>query len=90
MCVCVMPHPLPVQASVGAWLTFLGLIQYEQVLIDAGYDDIDFISDISNEELQEIGITKRGEWGLLGHVITSCVDRFVHFLGKFIFQEGEA
>ena len=44
-----------------AWLTSLGLTEYEEVLMDAGYDDIDFISDISNEELQDIGITKKGQ-----------------------------
>ncbi len=44
------------------WLDLISLTQYEQALIDAGYDDIDFISDISSEELEEIGITKKGEW----------------------------
>lgn len=38
----------------------LNLSQYEQVLMDAGYDDIDFVSDITTEELQDIGITKKG------------------------------
>lgn len=28
--------------------------------MDAGYDDIDFVTDISSEELQDIGITKKG------------------------------
>ena len=28
--------------------------------MDAGYDDIDFVTDISYEELQDIGITKKG------------------------------
>ena len=28
--------------------------------MDAGYDDIDFISDITSEELQDIGINKKG------------------------------
>ena len=51
------PHT---QAGVPDWLMLLNLIQYEQVLIDAGYDDIDFVTDISSEELQDIGITKKG------------------------------
>lgn len=38
----------------------LGLAQYEPVLLEAGYDDIDFISDITVEELVDIGITKKG------------------------------
>ena len=42
------------------WLSILGLSEYEQILLDAGYDDIDFISDITSEELQDIGINKRG------------------------------
>ena len=48
------------QASVPDWLMLLSLSQYEQVLMDAGYDDIDFVSDITTEELQDIGITKKG------------------------------
>ena len=52
--------PLPLQASVPEWLILLNLTQYEQVLMDAGYDDIDFVSDITTEELQDIGITKKG------------------------------
>ena len=39
----------------------MGLVQYEEVLVEAGYDDIDFISDISGDELQDIGITKNGQ-----------------------------
>ncbi len=42
------------------WLTSIGMRQYEEVLVDGGYDDIDFISDISSDELQDIGITKNG------------------------------
>ena len=59
--------PLPLQASVPEWLTLLNLTQYEQVLMDAGYDDIDFVSDITTEELQDIGITKKGT------IISYCV-----------------
>ena len=40
----------------------LNLSQYEQVLMEAGYDDIDFVTDISSEELQDIGITKKGDY----------------------------
>ncbi len=49
-----------IQASVPDWLMLLNLTQYEQVLMDAGYDDIDFVADITTEELQDIGITKKG------------------------------
>ncbi|XP_059199325.1 caskin-1-like isoform X2 [Centropristis striata] len=47
-------------ANLGDWLTHLGLSQYYQVLVQNGYENIDFISDISLEDLQEIGITKLG------------------------------
>lgn len=48
------------QASVPAWLLAVGLSQYEEALLDAGYDDIDFISDITIDELCDVGITKKG------------------------------
>ena len=38
----------------------IGLTQYYQVLIQNGYENIDFITDITWEDLQEIGITKLG------------------------------
>ncbi|XP_068583190.1 caskin-1 isoform X1 [Cebidichthys violaceus] len=47
-------------ANLGDWLSHLGLSQYYQVLVQNGYENIDFISDISLEDLQEIGITKLG------------------------------
>jgi hypothetical protein len=48
------------------WLDLIGLSQYDQALNDAGYDDIDFISDITSEELEDIGITKKGGCGRHG------------------------
>ncbi|KAM3838381.1 caskin-1-like, partial [Diretmus argenteus] len=47
-------------ANLAEWLTQLGLSQYYQVLVQNGYENIDFISDISLEDLQEIGISKLG------------------------------
>ncbi|XP_023273190.1 caskin-1-like isoform X1 [Seriola lalandi dorsalis] len=47
-------------ANLADWLSHLGLSQYYQVLVQNGYENIDFISDISLEDLQEIGITKLG------------------------------
>ena len=35
--------------------------QYEQTMLEAGYDDIDFVCDITVDDLQDIGISKRGE-----------------------------
>uniref|UniRef100_A0AAQ4Q3I9 SAM domain-containing protein n=1 Tax=Gasterosteus aculeatus aculeatus TaxID=481459 RepID=A0AAQ4Q3I9_GASAC len=48
-------------ANLADWLSHLGLSQYYQVLVQNGYENIDFVSDISLEDLQEIGITKLGK-----------------------------
>ncbi|KAK6269217.1 hypothetical protein J4Q44_G00394650, partial [Coregonus suidteri] len=45
-------------ASLAEWLSAIGLRQYQQVLVQNGYENIDFITDITWEDLQEIGITK--------------------------------
>ncbi|XP_028669637.2 caskin-1 isoform X4 [Erpetoichthys calabaricus] len=47
-------------ASLAEWLSMIGLGQYYQVLVHNGYENIDFITDITWEDLQEIGITKLG------------------------------
>ncbi|KAI5616084.1 caskin-1 isoform X1 [Silurus asotus] len=46
--------------SLAEWLSLIGLSQYYQTLVQNGYDNMDFVSDISLEDLQEIGITKLG------------------------------
>ncbi|XP_072224749.1 caskin-1 isoform X3 [Leuresthes tenuis] len=46
--------------NLGEWLSAIGLSQYHQVLVLNGYENIDFITDITWEDLQEIGITKLG------------------------------
>ena len=43
------------------WLSVLGLSQYEEVMLEAGYDDIDFICDITLDDLQDLGINKIGK-----------------------------
>lgn len=43
-----------------AWLSEIGLQQYESVLEEAGYDDIEYLTDIAAEELNEVGVTKQG------------------------------
>ncbi|RXN02117.1 Caskin-1 [Acipenser ruthenus] len=47
-------------ANLAEWLSVIGLGQYYQVLVHNGYENIDFITDITWEDLQEIGITKLG------------------------------
>jgi hypothetical protein len=46
--------------SVSVWLSVLHLSQYEQTLLDAGYDDIDFVCDVTLDDLHDIGISKIG------------------------------
>lgn len=50
-----------IKANLADWLSHLGLSQYYQVLVQNGYENIDFVSDISLEDLREIGITKLGK-----------------------------
>uniref|UniRef100_A0A3Q3LG49 Caskin-1-like n=1 Tax=Mastacembelus armatus TaxID=205130 RepID=A0A3Q3LG49_9TELE len=57
---CVFFGQVLYDANLADWLSHLGLSQYYQVLVQNGYENIDFISDISLEDLQEIGITKLG------------------------------
>ncbi|XP_014648890.1 PREDICTED: caskin-1 [Ceratotherium simum simum] len=47
-------------ANLAVWLSMIGLAQYYKLLVDNGYENIDFITDITWEDLQEIGITKLG------------------------------
>ncbi|XP_038632536.1 caskin-2-like isoform X2 [Scyliorhinus canicula] len=42
------------------WLSVIGLPQYHKKLVDNGYDSINFVSEITWEDLQEIGITQLG------------------------------
>uniref|UniRef100_A0A4W3HKW2 CASK interacting protein 1 n=1 Tax=Callorhinchus milii TaxID=7868 RepID=A0A4W3HKW2_CALMI len=42
------------------WLSIIGLTQYYKTLVENGYENIEFITDITWEDLQEIGITKLG------------------------------
>ncbi|XP_029432098.1 caskin-1-like isoform X2 [Rhinatrema bivittatum] len=47
-------------ANLALWLSMIGLGQYYKVLVENGYENIDFITDITWEDLQEIGIIKLG------------------------------
>ncbi|XP_041363793.1 caskin-2-like [Gigantopelta aegis] len=42
------------------WLHLLGLGQYYETLAQQGYDEIDYVTDITWEDLEEIGIKKLG------------------------------
>lgn len=62
------------QESVSSWLDVLRLPQYEQTMLDAGYDDIDFICDITLDDLHDIGISKKGVYSCIVYIVLhSCV-----------------
>ncbi|KAM8904469.1 phosphatidylinositol 3,4,5-trisphosphate 5-phosphatase 2A isoform 2-T2 [Spinachia spinachia] len=44
------------ESSVGEWLQRLGLERYEQGLLYNGWDDLEFLSDITEEDLEEAGV----------------------------------
>ncbi|XP_063061086.1 phosphatidylinositol 3,4,5-trisphosphate 5-phosphatase 2A [Engraulis encrasicolus] len=47
---------LSVDGSVGEWLQRLGLERYEEGLLHNGWDDLEFLSDITEEDLEEAGV----------------------------------
>ncbi|XP_062873208.1 phosphatidylinositol 3,4,5-trisphosphate 5-phosphatase 2A [Trichomycterus rosablanca] len=47
---------LSVDTSVGEWLQRLGLERYEEGLLRNGWDDLEFLSDITEEDLEEAGV----------------------------------
>ncbi|KAM9441629.1 LOW QUALITY PROTEIN: phosphatidylinositol 3,4,5-trisphosphate 5-phosphatase 2A-like [Salvelinus alpinus] len=44
------------ESSVGEWLQSLGLECYEAGLLHNGWDDLEFLSDITEEDLEEAGV----------------------------------
>ncbi|XP_071289700.1 phosphatidylinositol 3,4,5-trisphosphate 5-phosphatase 2 isoform X3 [Agelaius tricolor] len=42
--------------GVGEWLRALGLERYEEGLVRNGWDDLEFLSDITEEDLEEAGV----------------------------------
>jgi len=48
------------QSSVAEWLSLLRLAEYTSSLERQGYADIDSVTDITWEDLEDIGITKLG------------------------------
>uniref|UniRef100_UPI00358EECE8 caskin-1-like n=1 Tax=Myxine glutinosa TaxID=7769 RepID=UPI00358EECE8 len=47
-------------ADLGQWLAMIGLNGYQQTLVDNGYETLELLSEITWEDLQEIGIIKLG------------------------------
>ncbi|XP_078426917.1 caskin-2 isoform X1 [Cetorhinus maximus] len=56
------------------WLSAIGLPQYHKKLVDNGYDSISFISEITWEDLQEIGITQLGHQKKMMIAVKKLVD----------------
>ncbi|XP_064423627.1 caskin-2 isoform X2 [Latimeria chalumnae] len=58
----IIPEWLPdyKPMDLAEWLNVIGLLQYHKKLVDNGYDSIDIVTDITWEDLQEIGINKLG------------------------------
>lgn len=46
--------------DVGTWLKLLGLRQYESNFIEGGFDEMDFIKDLDQSDLEMIDIKKKG------------------------------
>ncbi|XP_028911295.1 LOW QUALITY PROTEIN: phosphatidylinositol 3,4,5-trisphosphate 5-phosphatase 2 [Ornithorhynchus anatinus] len=44
------------EAGVGVWLRAIGLERYEEGLVHNGWDDLEFLSDITEEDLEEAGV----------------------------------
>lgn len=53
--------PCSFQADLVDWLSAIGLPQYHKKLVNNGYDSITIVTDLTWEDLQEIGINKLGE-----------------------------
>ncbi|NXT00519.1 CSKI2 protein, partial [Jacana jacana] len=53
-----LPNYIP--ADLMDWLSAIGLPQYQKKLVNNGYDSITIVTDLTWEDLQEIGINKLG------------------------------
>uniref|UniRef100_A0A8V5GZU4 phosphatidylinositol-3,4,5-trisphosphate 5-phosphatase n=1 Tax=Melopsittacus undulatus TaxID=13146 RepID=A0A8V5GZU4_MELUD len=54
------PQAMGAVGAVGVWLRALGLQRYEQGLVHNGWDDLEFLSDITEEDLEEAGVRDPG------------------------------
>ncbi|XP_039225688.1 phosphatidylinositol 3,4,5-trisphosphate 5-phosphatase 2 [Crotalus tigris] len=53
------------ESSVGEWLRAISMERYEEGLIHNGWDDLEFLSDITEEDLEEAGVMDAGHKQLL-------------------------
>ncbi|NXP17086.1 SHP2A phosphatase, partial [Scytalopus superciliaris] len=56
----VLGRGVGVVPGVGEWLRTLGLERYEEGLVRNGWDDLEFLSDITEEDLEEAGVLEPG------------------------------
>ncbi|CAI8006143.1 Caskin-1 [Geodia barretti] len=68
--------------SVSVWLSVLKMSQYEETLLEAGYDDVDFICDMTLDDLHDIGITKKGHVKRLLQGIGELTDLVKNYLSR--------
>ena len=59
--ICLYLHLCVFQHDLIEWLHLLGLGMYHETLAGQGYDDIEYVTDITWEDLEEIGIKKLGK-----------------------------
>ncbi len=52
---------MPLQGDISEWCRLLALDQYLPCLVHQGYDHIDTVTDITWEDLEDIGIKLLGE-----------------------------
>lgn len=50
----------PFKVNIMKWLHLIGLEQYIPEFMDGGFDDMDFVHDMTLEDLETIGVTKTG------------------------------
>lgn len=77
--------PCSSQADLMDWLSAIGLPQYHKKLVNNGYDSITIVTDLTWEDLQEIGINKLGEsllrcWGGPGQPSPRALTSLGHVL----------
>uniref|UniRef100_U3F762 phosphatidylinositol-3,4,5-trisphosphate 5-phosphatase n=2 Tax=Micrurus TaxID=8634 RepID=U3F762_MICFL len=53
------------ESSLGEWLRAIGMERYEEGLIHNGWDDLEFLSDITEEDLEEAGVMDAGHKQIL-------------------------
>ena len=51
------PPPTKRESAVSAWLNFLQMDSYSQEFVDNGYDDLETVKKIGEEDLDAIGVT---------------------------------